>query len=117
MNMMSLMDAVQANIRLSKYKANNIRFETDMVLFAFFATKRFFHAKRIGQEPNPRTETNLSGAPYKTIQTPTEYQTFCPVVRIGSHHPLTRKRVLLPPFGSQGGDLLAREVLGEPTKG
>jgi hypothetical protein len=37
----------------------------------------------------------------------TECQAFSLVVRIGSPHPLTRKRVLLPLFGSKGGDTLA----------
>jgi hypothetical protein len=43
-----------------------------------------------------------------------ECQDFCPVVRIGSPHSLTRKRVL-PPFGSQRGDpLLAGKGVRDP---
>jgi hypothetical protein len=37
-----------------------------------------------------------------SIQT-TVCQDFSPVIRIGPSHPLTRKRMLLPPFGSGGG--------------
>jgi hypothetical protein len=49
----------------------------------------------------------------------TECKAFCPVVRIGSPHLLTRKQVLLPPFGSKGGDTLAcgggaRGGVGDP---
>jgi hypothetical protein len=52
----------------------------------------------------------------------TECQAFCPkIVRIRSPHPLALKRVLLPPFGSKGGDTLAcgGGVWGDPilTKG
>ncbi len=50
---------------------------------------------------------------------PTEYtqraRLFVPVVRIRSPHPLTRKRVLLPPFGSKEGDTLAAKRVGEPN--
>jgi hypothetical protein len=37
----------------------------------------------------------------------TDCQAFYPVVRIGSPHSLTRKRVLLLPHGSMGGNTLA----------
>jgi hypothetical protein len=37
----------------------------------------------------------------------TECQAFSPVVRIGYNRPLTRKRVLPAPFGSNGEDTLA----------
>ncbi len=49
----------------------------------------------------------------------TKCQAFCPVIRIGSLHPLTRKRVL-PLFWSKGGDTLAcEEEVEDPilTKG
>ncbi len=36
-----------------------------------------------------------------------EHQSFCPVVWIGSPHPLPRKRVCLPPDRKMGGDTLA----------
>jgi hypothetical protein len=41
---------------------------------------------------------------------------FCPVVRIGSPHPLTRKRVLLPPLDPRREThLIAGEGVGEPN--
>jgi hypothetical protein len=45
----------------------------------------------------------------------TECQVFCLVHRIGSPHSHIRKRMLLPPFGSKGGDTLAGEGVGAPN--
>jgi hypothetical protein len=53
------------------------------------------------------------------MATSTEYtvcQAFCPVVQIGSPHPLTFKRVLLPPLGpNRETHSLAGEGVGEPN--
>ncbi len=67
-------------------------------------------------EKNPGSiPTSSFLSPYRFIScfrpVPTEYtecQAFCPVVRIGSPS-LTRKQVVLPPFGSKRGDTLACE--------
>jgi hypothetical protein len=57
---------------------------------------------------NPRLQIPFFLSDETTLSSEyTECQAFYPVVKIGSSHPLSHKRVLHPHFGSMGGDTLA----------